>query len=473
VVVIEGRYEYDPIGDCIGQGSLSQVFRARDRLLNRIVALKIYSVSGRNRKTVLDRLREAIRFEHGNVLCYHDILILERSDALGDVQDLQIAIMEYANAGNLGEFVRRYPNSPELPRLLREVLHGLEYLNSLGVMHRDLKGHRILLVEQNGALNAKIIPPGCDPTDLEGFEEIDVSFDYAAPEEIDPRQFGIDGTVQPNVDLWSFGVMVHELLTGRGPFSNLEDRSSSILDAIVSAELPQSIDRLPEPYRQVVKKCLVRSARQRVQRPAELLADLGRTFSADYGAPFDDETSIMPPPADDLAETKVLRPENGNALRQAGQGGQREALGNGLLRPRNLAIAAGLAAVALWGWPVRHQNSAPTETSVRETQSTSLSANGSRLADAMVGKWDWPPLYRKTAQFACSGEFLTTIKREGGMIEVDEVSFDRDPQPIPNLNENGWMELEGALFKIEGDKLKVAARGRDGKSTFYSLERCQ
>ncbi|WP_374279778.1 serine/threonine-protein kinase [Novosphingobium sp.] len=324
---IKDRYEYDPVTDLLGKGGFARVFRARDELLNRDVALKVFSKLGHDQYSVLAEIRKAIQLEHPNLLRYYDVLLLSQANALGEEEELQVGVMEYANAGDLKSFVRANPGTDQLPRLLREVLQGLEYLHSRGIIHRDLKAQNILLVERGGVVTAKISDFGISK-DLSGSDPHSSSMlvgtiEYMAPEQFYPGRFGIDGKVQSNADLWGFGVMIHDLLTDTTPFGRRDGDTTveQIMAAIVEARLPEQLDELAEPYRSVVRQCLVADARQRIRRASDLLG----YFGGDAGT-----AAYAPPPASD--DTVPM---------------DRAAAGSGIRAPRRPGLAGGAARAAV------------------------------------------------------------------------------------------------------------------------------
>ncbi len=211
---IQSRCAYDPASDLLGSGGFARVFRARDELLHRDVALKVFNVTGSQGYTVLN----------------FDVLLLEQSNALGEKEQLQIGVMEYANAGDLKQFARANPGSAQLEVLLAEVLHGLAYLHGKGIVHRDLKAQNILPVRQGGRLTAKLADFGVSKELGQAGQSSSVmvgTIEYMAPEQFSPQLYGIDGKIGPSLDLWSFGVMVHELLTGRTPFGGRDGATTT------------------------------------------------------------------------------------------------------------------------------------------------------------------------------------------------------------------------------------------------------
>ena len=296
---IQDRYEYDPQKDLLGKGGFARVFRATDTLLHRDVALKVFSNSGTHQYSVLSEIRKVIGLEHPNLLRYFDVVLLEQANALGETEQLQIGVMELANAGDLKDFAKANPGSPLLYKLLKDVLLGLEYLHSKGIIHRDLKAQNILLVRQDGQLTAKISDFGISKDTAAGGQSSSMmvgTIEYMAPEQFAPAKYGIDGKVASNLDLWSFGIMVHELLSGSTPFGSrdAETTAEQIMMQILSTELPEGIDRLPEPYKSVIRKCLVTNAKERIRKASELLSYFEGTGNTTQDSREDDSTRVYP-----------------------------------------------------------------------------------------------------------------------------------------------------------------------------------
>jgi len=316
-MTFQERYQYNSQSDLLGKGGFARVYKAIDTLLDREVAIKIFNVNDQNHYTVVEEIKKVIKLEHPNLLRYYDVAILDSANALGEQESIQIGVMEYANGGDLKQFARKNPNSPLLFKLLQQVLNGLEYLHSNGIIHRDLKPQNILLVERNGELTAKISDFGISKNADSGTNSSSMAIgtiEYMAPEQFNPVRYGINGKIATNVDLWSFGIMVHELFSNETLFGqrNGNTTAEQIMSAILSNELPEGIDKLPEPYRYTVKKCLVKDAKERVQKAKELITMLEEKESF---VRTDDlnlrETVVLPKQAqDDTKDTEELPVEN-------------------------------------------------------------------------------------------------------------------------------------------------------------------
>ena len=270
------RYQFDFNKDLLGKGGFASVYKANDVLLDRQVAVKIFSSQNEDKYSVVEEIKKVIKFEHPSLLRYFDVILLDQENALGQREQLQIGIMEYANAGDLKQFAIKNPKSPLLFKFLQQVLQGLEYLHQKNIVHRDLKPQNILLVEDNGQINAKISDFGISKdvnSDTKSSTMVVGTIEYMAPEQFSPQKYGIEGKVSSNVDIWSFGIMVHELITQNTPFGSRDGNTTAemIMSSILSTEQPEDINTLPEPYKTLVKKCLVANANLRIKKASDLL----------------------------------------------------------------------------------------------------------------------------------------------------------------------------------------------------------
>ena len=290
------RYQFDFAKDLLGTGGFASVYKAKDVLLDRDVAIKIFSQQSGNKYSVVEEIKKVIKFEHPSLLRYNDVVLLDQQNVLGQKEQLQIGVMEYANAGDLKDFAKANPNSPLLFKFLQQVLKGLEYLHQKNIVHRDLKPQNILLVEENGQINAKLSDFGISK-DMESEAKSSTmavgTIEYMAPEQFSPQKYGIDGKIGSNVDLWSFGIMVHELITQTTPFGSRDGNTTAeqIMSSILSTEQPKDFDKLPEPYRTVVKKCLVANAKERIRKASELIQYFDSNYSQSNSTANDNQTT--------------------------------------------------------------------------------------------------------------------------------------------------------------------------------------
>jgi hypothetical protein len=274
------RYRYDAAKDLLGEGGFGRVFKARDVVLDRIVALKVFSRNVPDQYDLVSEIRKAISLNHPNICRYYGVEVLKGADALGDAQVIQVGIMDFIEGGTIEDFLRRNPQDRK--KLLGDVLRGLSYLHrhQPPIIHRDLKPPNVLVSIEDGIPVAKIMDFGIAKTSRETGVKISRligTVAYMAPEQLNPAAYGVNGNIQCNLDLWSFGVMTMELLTGRLPFGAGDPRASTgqIQEAIVNGVSEKELNSFDEPYRSVLRKCMVQEAGKRAQSAAELIDLLG------------------------------------------------------------------------------------------------------------------------------------------------------------------------------------------------------
>jgi serine/threonine protein kinase len=272
------RYQYNPKTDLLGKGGFSQVFKAHDTLLDRTVALKFFYNTDQSKYDILSEIRKIIRFHHPNIAMYYDVAMVETPDYHGEVQLTQVGIMEYINSGEIRAFLETHRNDPALlKKLLIDVLKGLDYLHRNGIIHRDLKPANILVHVNEGEPISKIadfgISKSIESSTSSQSSQVMGTIEYMAPEQFNAARYGVDGKIGTNLDLWSFGIMAYELLTGRSLFGMRGNNTGSeqIMNNILSDELPADIYTLPQPYQNVILACLVKNASERVKTAGEVI----------------------------------------------------------------------------------------------------------------------------------------------------------------------------------------------------------
>jgi serine/threonine protein kinase len=208
-----GRYR---ILGRIGQGGMGTVYRAEDPQLQRVVALKIPRFEGpeRLRETAIKRFlreaRAAAQVRHPHVCPIHDV---------GEQDGIPYVVMEYVEGQSLADRLadgRRYDDPTEAVRLVRQVADALEAVHARGLVHRDLKPGNILL-DDSGR---------CVLTDF-GLARSDQDVEHltadgallGTPAYMAPEQASLTaGPVGPLTDIYSLGVVLYQMLTGRLPF---------------------------------------------------------------------------------------------------------------------------------------------------------------------------------------------------------------------------------------------------------------
>ncbi len=261
----------------LGSGTYGKVMKVEDQVDTDWVAIKISECRHDDAKSLKAEVELARKVpRHANIARYDACYRLQTEMGLSD-----FAIMKYYPDGNLADLMKsRSLSEAELRELIRGILEGLTLLHRQRIVHRDFKPANILISRDNrGRLIPKIADFGLSKLVTE--EEVDSSdFDlsdgrgtpaYKAPEQI------TGGTVSFNLDLWAFGVILYEMVTGEKPFSvgaqsGEPTQRRAMESKIASVQLPKRLDTVAEPFQSMIRRCLVKDIRERVRKPEELLA---------------------------------------------------------------------------------------------------------------------------------------------------------------------------------------------------------
>lgn len=264
-------------GSLLGSGTYGRVIKVEDQLETEWVAIKISEFKGTDAKSLRAEVELAQRIpRQTNIARYDACYRLETDTSVSD-----FAIMKYYSDGNLADLLRRLTLTPEqVYDITKGILLGLQHLHHHRIVHRDFKPANILISRDNaGRFIPKIADFGLSK--LVRDDELDSSdFDlsdgrgtpsYKAPEQIEGSR------VSFNLDLWAFGVILYEILTGEKPFKadqrNTSEQSvrREIEKKIITVDLPARLNDVAEPYQTMIRRCLVRDIHERVRKETELL----------------------------------------------------------------------------------------------------------------------------------------------------------------------------------------------------------
>ncbi|NJP04216.1 MAG: protein kinase [Chloroflexaceae bacterium] len=247
--LLNGRYE---IEEKVGEGGMATVYRGRDWRLNRQVAIKVLHLQYVNDPDFLSRFQHeaqaAAILSHPNIVNVYDV---------GQDGDQHYIVMEFVDGTNLKTLIQREgPVNPDRAVVIaQEVAFGLEAAHRFGLVHRDIKSQNII-VSPTG--DVKITDFGIAKSHLStALTQTGVTFgtaDYISPEQAQGQ------TATPQSDLYSLGVTLYEMLTGRLPFTG----ESTVAIAM------QHVNTEPPPVRQYAP-----------QVPAQLEALVLRSMAKD------------------------------------------------------------------------------------------------------------------------------------------------------------------------------------------------
>jgi non-specific serine/threonine protein kinase len=254
------------IREKIGEGGMGEVFLATDTRLGRDVALKFIPESvccdDEARERLLREAQAASRLSHPNIMTVHDIHLKPGCDFI---------VMEYVKGLPLNEFCRQHDSgASDVLEVAIQVLEGVNKAHGGGVIHRDLKPANVLVNEDG---QAKILDFGLakieDAAKLTKTGSTIGTMAYFSPEQAQGQ------TVDRRSDLFSYGVMLYELLAGRLPFDG--EHQAAVVYGIVH-ENPPPLARfnsdVPDELQRIVTKCLAKTPEERYQSAADLLADI-------------------------------------------------------------------------------------------------------------------------------------------------------------------------------------------------------
>ena len=254
--LVGGRFE---ILRELGRGGFGVVFEARDRELSRLVAVKVV----RTRRGVDPRMlraeaEAAATLQHPCIVTVHD---------LGHEGGEGWLVLELLRGETLEDRLRHGPlPAPEALRVATEVGRGLDHAHRAGVLHRDLKPANVFLCEDG---SVKILDFGLSRLFGTGSGPEGGTPAYMAPEQW--RRNGED----ERTDVFAFGVLLFEALSGRRPYA-VESGRSAVLDDGPPPQLPPGL--APRPVRALVRQCL---SRDPADRPRDGGAALEALLAAD------------------------------------------------------------------------------------------------------------------------------------------------------------------------------------------------
>ena len=269
--------------DFIGAGGFGQVFKGYDKLKHIPVAIKRSPTD----KNLLEEVEKAKQLpQHVNIARYLEGFRIET-----EADDFDVAILQYYSKGNLNQLISSgLLNNKQIHDLIVGILEGISFLHKgftdsngkhRSIIHRDLKPQNILIAEYKGVYTPLITDFGISKLvqaeDIHSTGGVELSNQmgtmmYKAPEQV------LGGTVRNNLDLWAFGIILFKMLTGKLPFNaDTQMSTEAILTKITKSDLEEIFIQLknyPEVYQQIIRKCLVRDIKNRVQTADELITML-------------------------------------------------------------------------------------------------------------------------------------------------------------------------------------------------------
>ena len=294
--LLDNRYE---ILEQIGMGGMARVFRALDHRLNRQVAVKILrddlAEDAELRRRFHEESQAVAMLSHPNIVAVYDV---SRSS------DVEYIVMELIDGITLKQYMQKKGNKlnwREALHFITQIVKALGHAHSRGIIHRDIKPHNIMVL-RDGSVKvadfgiARVASGGHSTLTQEALGSVH----YISPEQA--RGSHIDA----RSDIYSAGVVLYEMITGRLPFEG-DTPVSVAIQHINSIPLsPREIDpAIPEALEAITMKAMAPNPDNRYSSADEMLADL-EEFRKNPNINFDYNVSGFQDDEDDVDKTQVL-----------------------------------------------------------------------------------------------------------------------------------------------------------------------
>jgi len=229
--------------ECLGRGGMGVVYKARQPLLNRFVALKILAPEKERDPRFAERFtREAqslARLNHPNIVTVYDF---------GETNGLYYLLMEFVDGMSLRQLLQTRKLAPEEAlTIVPPICEALQYAHQLGIVHRDIKPENILL-DQQGRVKiadygiAKLVGADGRTEPLTGEQQVIGTPHYMAPEQVERPSI-----VDHRADIFSLGVVFYEMLTGQLPLGKFAPPSRMVkMDVRLDEVVLHALEQEPE-----------------------------------------------------------------------------------------------------------------------------------------------------------------------------------------------------------------------------------
>ena len=253
----------------LGRGGMGRVYKVYDTEIKEKIALKLLKPEiGVDRETV-ERFRNELKFArkigHRNVCKMYD---------LNKEESAYYLTMEYVHGEDLKRLIKKMGFIPtgKTVSIARQICQGLAEAHSLGIVHRDLKPQNIM-VDEGG--NAKIMDFGIARSlKLKGITGAGVMIgtpEYMSPEQVEGKE------TDPRSDIYSLGVILYEMVTGRVPFEGDTPFTIGVKHKSEAPGNPKELNaQIPDDLSRLILRCLAKEKDKRYQTSEEIISDLDK-----------------------------------------------------------------------------------------------------------------------------------------------------------------------------------------------------
>src|SRR5690606_35354929 len=268
----------------LGEGGMAEVYLATDLLLNRAVAVKILHARFAGDREFVERFRREARaaasLSHPNVVNIYDV---------GEDQDTHYIVLEYVKGRNLKDILRRYGPLPirQATFVARAVAAALAAAHRQNLIHRDVKPHNILITDEGRVKVTDFgIARAASSSTLTQTGAMIGSVHYFSPEQARGLAAG------PETDVYSLGVVLYEILTGKVPFTSETPVAVALKHIQQESRSPRRYrPRVPETLEAIVMRTMAKEPNDRYPSSEHMLLDL-REFQRQY-TPEAEELALL------------------------------------------------------------------------------------------------------------------------------------------------------------------------------------
>ena len=283
--VLGGRYE---IIEKIGGGGMALVYKAKCRLLNRYVAIKILRDEFTGDEEFINRFRKesqaAASLSHPNIVGIYDV---------GAEENIYYIVMEYIKGKTLKELIREKGklSSEEMINYSIQIAEALEHAHQNHIVHRDIKPHNIMVTDDGRIKVTDFgIARAASSSTVTNTNNVIGSVHYFSPEQ------ARGGFIDEKSDLYSLGIVMYEMITGKVPFEGESPISVALKHIQEEIVPPTEIDStVPKNIEYVIMKCVRKNQSERYQSATELLTDLIKIKYSNGENVFDDADAVDSP----------------------------------------------------------------------------------------------------------------------------------------------------------------------------------
>lgn len=261
---LDGRYE---IHELIGVGGMAYVYKAYDRVEGRWVAIKILKEEFSNNSDFLRRFRNESKaiavLNHPNIVKVYDV-------SFGD--QIQYIVMEFIDGITLKEYIEQEGTIrwQEAVHFTTQILMALECAHEKGIIHRDIKPQNIMLLQDGSIKVADFGIARFLQSETQTMTDKAIgSVHYIAPEQASGDY------ITDKADIYSVGVMLYEMLTGKLPFVADNAVSVALMQLQAKPVMPRELNpSIPRGLEQITMRAMEKNPVDRFQSAGEMLDDL-------------------------------------------------------------------------------------------------------------------------------------------------------------------------------------------------------